>query len=147
MITDIFNVKKMKKKLFAIGDTVSKKVNSKKTTNDSLEIAKSLSKTALDTKAEDLIVLDVSEMSVFADYFVIMSGRSTRHVQGLASAIEKKLSKKRLKDTNTEGLKDGHWVLLDFVDVIVHIFYKETRQHYNLEGLWHEAPRIDLKIK
>ncbi len=109
---------------------------------ESLDVAKLLSKAALDKKAEDLIVLDVKQYSSFADYFVIMSGRSTRHVQGLADAIDRALSSKRLKSTTTEGLQDGLWVLLDYNDVIVHIFYHETRQFYDLEGLWHESPRV-----
>ena len=111
---------------------------------DSLEIARRISRAALDGKAEDLLVLDVRNLTVFADYFVVMSGRSTRHVQGLAAAVDKTMSRKRLKSANTEGLAEGHWVLLDFDDVIVHIFYSETRAFYDIEGLWHDAPRITL---
>jgi ribosome-associated protein len=110
----------------------------------SLEIAKLSARAALDKKAEDLIVLDVSGISSFADYFVIMSGRSTRHVQGLAEAVESKLRTKRMSNANTEGLKEGLWVLLDYDDVIVHIFYKETRGFYDLEGLWHDAPKVEV---
>jgi ribosome-associated protein len=110
----------------------------------SLEIAKLSAQAALDKKAEDLIVLDVSGISSFADYFVIMSGRSTRHVQGLAEAVESKLRTKRMSNANTEGLKEGLWVLLDYDDVIVHIFYKETRGFYDLEGLWHDAPKVEV---
>lgn len=110
----------------------------------SLDVAKLIAKTALDKKAEDLVILDVSELSGFADYFVIMSGRSTRHVQGLAAALESDVCSKRLKTTSTEGLEEGQWVLLDFNDVIVHIFYTETRGFYDIEGLWHDAPRVSL---
>jgi ribosome-associated protein len=99
---------------------------------------------AHEAKAEDLLVLDVSKISGFTDYFIIMSGRSTRHVQGLASALDKQLGGKRLKVETTEGLADGQWVLLDFGDVVVHIFYKDTREFYDLEGLWHDAPRIEV---
>nr|MBF0220916.1 ribosome silencing factor [Desulfobulbaceae bacterium] len=99
---------------------------------------------ALDTKAEDLVVLDVNKLSGFADYFIIMSGRSSRHVQGLASALDKQVHSKRLKVGATEGLADGQWVLLDFGDIVVHIFYKDTRDFYDLEGLWHDAPRVEL---
>ena len=73
-----------------------------------------------------------------------MSGRSTRHVQGLAEAVDSAVSKKRIKDANTEGLAEGLWVLLDYEDVVVHIFYRDVREFYDLEGLWHDAPRIDL---
>ena len=109
-----------------------------------LDVATILYETALDKKAEELVLLDVSKVSGFTDYFLIMNGRSTRHVQGLASALDEKLSRKRLTGNKAEGLEEGHWVLLDFDDVIVHIFYYEERTVYDLEGLWHDAPRVDL---
>ena len=121
-----------------------KNTNKKYKEQSSLEIAKRLSQVALDAKAEDIIILDVSKLSGFTDYFVLMSGRSTRHVQGLASTIDKEISSKRLKTSNTEGLDEGQWILLDFNDVIVHIFHSETRSFYDIEGLWHDAPRLDL---
>jgi ribosome-associated protein len=111
---------------------------------DSLELARLCAKVALDTKAEDLIVLDVHDLTSFTDFFIIMSGRSTRHVQGLAEVIESKLRSKRVSTKNCEGLKEGLWVLLDFNDVIVHIFYKESRMFYDLDGLWHDAPKVDF---
>jgi len=110
----------------------------------SLELAQLLSQAALDKKAENLVILDVKEISSFTDYFVIMSGRSTRHVQGLAEAVDSAVSKKRIKDGNTEGLKEGLWVLLDYEDVVVHVFYKDVRDFYDLEGLWHDAVRIQV---
>ena len=122
-----------------------KQVHFKYSDLSSLEVARLVSDAALDTKAEDLIVLDVSKISSFADYFVIMSGRSTRHVQGLAEAIDSKIRSKRTKDSNSEGLSEGLWVLLDYNDVVVHIFYSEVRKFYDLEGLWYDAPRVDLR--
>jgi ribosome-associated protein len=107
-----------------------------------LELAQECARIALDTKAEDLIILDVRGLTSFTDFFVIMSGRSTRHVQGLADAIAGELSAKRISSKNCEGLKEGLWVLLDYSDVVVHIFYKETRAFYDLDGLWHDAPRV-----
>ena len=109
-----------------------------------LEVVSILYEVANDNKAEDMVLLDVKKISGFADYFLIMNGRSTRHVQGLAGALEQKLSRKRLSSSKAEGLDEGHWVLLDFNDVIVHIFYHEERQVFDLEGLWHDAPRVDL---
>jgi len=108
------------------------------------ELAEICARTALDNKAEDLVVLDVRGIASFADFFVIMSGRSTRHVQGLAETIEAELRAKRISSTNCEGLREGKWVLLDFGDVVVHIFYKDSRVFYDLESLWHDAPRIEL---
>jgi len=113
-------------------------------TKSALEVATILCEAALEKKAEDVVLLDVKKISGFADYFLIMNGRSTRHVQGLASALDQKMSRKRLSSIKAEGLEEGHWVLLDFDDVIVHIFYYEERPVYDLEGLWHDAPRVDL---
>ncbi len=112
--------------------------------NDSLQMVKKLYAAAVNAKAQDVVVLDVQGMSGFADYFIIMSGRSSRHVQGLASILDKEVSNKRLRKATTEGLSDGRWVLLDFNDVIVHIFHDEDRQFYDLEGLWSAAPRLDV---
>jgi ribosome-associated protein len=110
-----------------------------------LELTAVCARIALDTKAEELAVLDVRGQSSFADYFLIMSGRSTRHVQALAEAIEAELNSKRISSRHAEGLQEGLWVLLDFGDLVAHIFYREQREFYNLEGLWHDAPRLDLK--
>jgi ribosome-associated protein len=110
----------------------------------SLEIAKACYQAAIDNKAEDVVVLDVQKISGFTDYFIIMSGRSTRHVQGLAEAIEHKMRSKRLKTSNAEGLNDGLWVLLDLGVVVVHIFYHAQRSFYDLESLWYDAKKIEI---
>lgn len=104
------------------------------------ELAQICAHVALDSKAEDIVIVDVRGLASFTDHFVIMSGRSTRHVQGLAESIENELRSKRVKASRAEGLQDAMWVLLDFNDVVVHIFYHEQREFYDLEGLWHEAP-------
>lgn len=109
-----------------------------------LERAKICAQVALDSKAEDVVILDVRGLASFADYFIIMSGRSTRHVQGLAEALEAAMRSKRISTAKAEGIKEGMWVLLDFDDVVVHIFYHEQRSFYDLEGLWHNAPRIEI---
>lgn len=108
-----------------------------------LEIAKVCAQTALDMKGEDVVILDVTGLASFTDFFVVMSGRSTRHVQGLAEAIEGEMRSKRVKTSRAEGIQEGMWVLLDFEDVVVHIFYHEQRAFYDLEGLWHDAVHID----
>jgi len=110
----------------------------------SLEVARFAALAALEKKAEDLVVLDVRGLSSFTDFFVIMSGRSTRHVQGLAQEVDAALRHKKVKDGNTEGLNEGHWVLLDYNDVVVHVFYTEDRNFYDIEGLWHDAPRVEI---
>ena len=111
---------------------------------DGLELATICSRIAQDNKGEDVVALDVRGMSSFTDFFVILSGRSTRHVQALAESIEGELRSKRIKTSRAEGLQEGKWVLLDFGDVVVHVFYHEQRDFYDLEGLWHDAPRIDI---
>jgi len=122
---------------------VKKKLRKK----SSREIARICVRTAIEKKAEDPVILDVRKLCSFADYFVIMSGRSTRHVQGLADAIESELRSKRLSTSKAEGLNEGTWVLLDYNDIVVHIFYSETRKFYDIEGLWHDAPRVKLDDK
>ncbi|MBU4236070.1 MAG: ribosome silencing factor [Proteobacteria bacterium] len=109
-----------------------------------LELARICARVALDAKAEDLVVLDVKGISSFTDYFVIMNGRSTRHVQGLAETIEAEMRSKRINASHAEGMQEGMWVLLDFDDVVVHIFYHEQRKFYDLEGLWHGARPVNI---
>lgn len=99
---------------------------------------------ASDGKAEDIVILDVRKMSSFTDYFIVLSGRSTRHVQALAESLENELRSKRINTSRAEGLGEGKWVLLDFNDVVIHIFYHEQREFYDLEGLWHDAPRVEF---
>lgn len=106
------------------------------------DLAQICAKAASDTKAEELVILDVRGLTTFTEFFVIMNGKSTRHVQALAEAIEAQLRSKRVKASNAEGLREGMWVLLDFDDVVVHIFYHEQRKFYDLEGLWADAKRI-----
>lgn len=108
------------------------------------DLAQLCAQVALDNKAEELIVLDVRGLTTFTEYFVIMSGRSTRHVQSLAETIEENLRSKRVKSSSAEGLREGLWVLLDFDDVVIHIFYHEQRIFYNLEGLWSEAKQLEV---
>ena len=120
--------------------TVQKKYSDK----DSIDLARAIAATALDKKAEDVVILDVRGLAGFTDFFVIMSGRSTRHVQSLANTVDQEMCSKRLSISNTEGMQEGQWVLLDYNDVVVHIFYAESRSFYDLEGLWHDAPRISV---
>jgi ribosome-associated protein len=99
---------------------------------------------ALDHKAIDLAILEVKKLSSFADYFVICSGSSDRQVQAIASYIEEKLGKQGLYPLGIEGKREGRWVLLDYGDVIIHIFYEPIREFYDLERLWSDAPKVDL---
>ena len=109
------------------------------------QLAATAARIGSDAKAEEIVVLDVRGISSFTDYFVLMSGRSTRHVQGLAEAVESELRSKRVSTKHSEGLREGQWVLLDFGELVVHIFYKESRGFYDLEGLWHDAPKLNVE--
>ncbi len=109
-----------------------------------VEVARLCAEVAVAHKAAEPVILNVAEMASFTDYFVILSGRSTRHVQAVAEHIEKALHERHLKLMGAEGLGEGQWVLLDAGDVIVHIFYHPVRAFYDLEGLWADALHVDL---
>jgi len=94
-------------------------------------------------KALDLVLLDIGEHSSFADYFIICSGTSSRQVQGIADNVEGGLRDRGLKPLGVEGMHEGHWVLMDYGDIILHIFYEPVRYLYDLESLWADATRLD----
>jgi len=96
-------------------------------------------------KALDLVVLDVRELTSFSDIFIICSGRSNRQVSAIAEYVQVNLKKHDIKPLSVEGKKEGHWVLLDYGHVIIHVFYEPVRAFYDLEGLWIDAKRIDAK--
>ena len=92
-------------------------------------------------KGGDPVLLEVSKFCSFADYFVICSGRSRRHVLALAHHIEEALAQSGVKPLGVEGLEEGQWVLMDYNTLVVHIFMQPLREFYNLEDLWSEAPK------
>ena len=114
------------------------------TASDGLTKALECARAALDKKAVDLVVLDVNGLTSIADYLVICTGRSDRQVQAIATAIDEELRKQGVRPIAVEGMTRGQWVLLDFTDVIVHVFYKPVREFYDLERLWEHAPRVQL---
>ena len=99
---------------------------------------------ALEKKAKDLIILNVREISAFADYFIICSGTSDRQVRAIAAAIQENLKTADILPLGVEGEAAGQWVLMDYDDVIIHIFLAPVRTFYDLERLWSEAPRMDI---
>lgn len=99
---------------------------------------------ALDKKALSVEIIDVRGKVDYADYLVVMSGGSDRQVNALARNIDTELKKQGIRCTSIEGLPQGAWVLMDFGDVVVHIFHADTRGYYDLESLWFEAARVDL---
>jgi len=99
---------------------------------------------ALGKKAEDLVIFDVQRVSTIGDYFLICCGRSTTQVRTIADAIEKALRVEGVRASHREGLPESGWVLLDYGDVIMHVFLPETRGFYALERLWGDAPELSL---
>ena len=99
---------------------------------------------ALETKAYDLVVLDVGALTSLADYFIICTGRSDTQVQAIAQSIDEGIGKLGRHPLSREGFSAGHWALIDYGDVIVHIFYEPVREYYDLERLWAHAPRLML---
>lgn len=97
---------------------------------------------AEDKQGENVVALDVHKLTSLAHYFVIMHGNSDRHVRALAQNIMDVMDKNDNKLWHKEGLDSGQWVLLDYGPVIIHIFYKEIREFYNLERLWGDAPTL-----
>ncbi len=100
---------------------------------------------AHERKADDVIGLDVREISSFADTFIIATGTSDRHVRSVADSIEAALKASGEPPMGIEGYDEGRWVLVDCDDAIVHIFQQEIRDHYDLERLWSDAPSLELE--
>lgn len=99
---------------------------------------------AADKKAERIVILDVSEQLVITDYFVIASGSNDRQVRTIAEEVERSLAASHgMKPYRREGERDGRWVLLDYVDFVVHVFLSEERDYYDLERLWSDAPAME----
>jgi ribosome-associated protein len=114
----------------------------KKKDKESRERALLCINASLEKKAKDLLVLNVSEISAFADYFIICSGTSDRQVRAVAGAIQESLKKAGILPLGVEGDAAARWILLDYDDVIIHVFLESARAFYDLERLWSEAPRM-----
>ena len=110
---------------------------------DSKKLAQRISEVAKGKLAEKLVVLDMREVTSFCDYFVIMSTSSLRQTNAIAQAIDEELDKVRIKPLSKVSSNDeSGWIVLDFVSVIVHIFYKPLREFYSLERLWADAKKV-----
>ncbi len=106
------------------------------------EIAEIGAEAALDRKANNVVILDLRGLSSVTDFFVICSGNSDTHVEGIADVIEEKLDEHNVRLWHREGGRRASWILLDYIDVIVHIFTEHARELYSLERLWGDAPKI-----
>lgn len=97
-----------------------------------------------DKKAEDICIIDISEISVLADYFIIAGGNNISQIQALSDAVDEKLGKAGFPLKQIEGYNNANWILLDFGDIIVHIFDRENRLFYDLERIWSDGRKVDL---
>lgn len=115
---------------------------------DSKKLAQLCRDFADNRKAEDIVVLDVRKISSITDYFVIVSGTSEPHLRAIVDEITDRLREEYgVRTRATDGNIRASWQVMDFFDVIVHIMRKDIREHYDLEGLWGDAPRLEVKVK
>jgi len=112
--------------------------------DSSLDAALAAARAAMGKQGRDLAILDVHGLIVITDYFVICSGTSERQVKTIVDEVERSLRDLDRKPVRREGETEGRWVLLDYVDVVVHVFAEEEREYYDLERLWRDAPRVPL---
>ncbi|MHB8482675.1 MAG: ribosome silencing factor [Nitrospiria bacterium] len=100
---------------------------------------------ALNKKAEDVVIYEVKKITFITDYFVVCTADSQPQLNAIAEEIEKQLGKKRFHPVGIEGENISHWILMDYGDVIIHLFREDSRKFYNLDGLWGDSPKIDLE--
>ena len=110
----------------------------------SIELAEAAVSAAADKLASDLVILDVSEQLVITDCFVLASAPNDRQVRSVVDAVEERLLELGAKPVRREGERDGRWVLLDYVDIVVHVQHSEERTYYSLERLWKDCPELPL---
>ncbi len=101
---------------------------------------------ALDRKALEPVLLDVRGLCSFCNYQLVLSGRSDRQVDAIADGIKSGLKAEELRVIGAEGARTGQWALLDYGDFVVHVFLHSAREHYDLEGLWNDAPRVEIEV-
>lgn len=111
---------------------------------NSEELAKKIVRILDSKKGLDIAGVDIHELTTIGDYFILVTGTSSPHVKALAEEVEDTLAKEGLEPRRIEGAQSATWILMDYQDVILHIFTKETREFYNMERLWSDAPRLDL---
>lgn len=110
----------------------------------SMELALKVLECASDAKGKDLALLDVSSVFDLASFFVIVSARSDRQAQGISNRILLTLEEMGIHPISRDGYEEGHWVLMDYGDIVIHIFYEPVREHYDLERLWKNSMKVEL---
>lgn len=111
---------------------------------NSLELAKAAVKILDNKKADKIEVIKIDDLTILSDYFVIASANNTTHVRALVDELEFELKKLGKTPERVEGYQNPNWIVLDYIDVVIHVFYEETRNYYNLEKLWADGERIDV---
>jgi ribosome-associated protein len=106
--------------------------------------ALSIARAGLDKKAEDVLVLDVRGLTSYADYFVLMTAESDRQAAAIADHVEETMKAQGATKVGVEGYESGRWILVDYGDVVAHVLSREARGFYDLEGLWADAPRVQV---
>ena len=109
-----------------------------------LDKAKLCLKIIRERKAIDPVLFEVGKLVSITDYFLIASGNSSRQIQAIARHLQRRMREQGFRPDGIEGEQEGHWMLMDYGDVVIHLFYQPIREFYDLEGLWIEAPRMDL---
>lgn len=109
-----------------------------------LQQAKETAKILSDKKGLDIRVIEISDVSVIADYMVIATGNSSTHVKALADEVEEQLDDMGISVSHIEGYRSNSWILLDYIDIIVHVFSNEAREYYDLERLWEDGTVVDI---
>ncbi|MGB2600451.1 MAG: ribosome silencing factor [Candidatus Omnitrophota bacterium] len=113
----------------------------------SLSKARLIAQVAAEKKGENIVIMDMQKISTMCDWFVLVSASSSRRINAISNTIQRKLSKEGISPARVEGKQSQYWVLLDFEDVVVHVFYEQIRDFYGLERLWSEAPIERFKNK
>jgi ribosome-associated protein len=111
---------------------------------DAKQLALLCAAAAQDKKALDMVLMDVAALTGYTDYFLVVSGRSTRQASAIAENVLRVLKKAGRPPSGREGFSDGRWVLLDFGEVVVHVFHQPVREFFDLDSLWGDAPRVEL---
>lgn len=108
------------------------------------EMIMTIVKTLDSKKAEDIKVIKIGDLTIIADYFVIANGTSSTQTRALADEVEFKLKENGIEPTRIQGNNGSNWIILDYSDIVVHVFYKETRDFYSLERLWRDGEVVDI---
>jgi ribosome-associated protein len=121
-------------------------IDSNHETTRSRALAMKAVEAALEKKAVEPVLLDVHELASYTDFILVLSGRSDRQVAAIAEGVAEALARDNIRPIGKEGNRGGHWTLIDFGDVVVHVFYHPVRDFYDLESFWIDAPRVALNL-